>query len=205
MKILFHHDLCERFTWRMVMPLAILPYVLLLGCAKQQSDHMIYDAPKSQMAIDKKSALLVLYRNNLYGARFRQNFYLDGKLIGQIQHMSYFITHVKPGEHYLMQQLDERFDADTLKMNFEAGKAYFIKQYFYYGHGTRYGFTPVTFQDAMKDLESCEYRIYDSKNPGWDMPSDIYEKEKARYEKEVKELPSRYNDILKYRGYDRLQ
>ncbi len=56
---------------------------------------------------------------------------------------------------------------------------------------------------AINDSE-CEHGVYDAKNPGWDMSEEYFQNTKTEYEKDVKEHHSRYEDILKYRGYGKL-
>ena len=206
-RIFFIHSLLLRSVAKTLMLVLLTVPVILSACgAKMQSDHMLYQNPKPPILINKNQAVLVIVRTTPWGSGYLINFYIDGKFIGQTKGKSYFITSVAPGTRYLVADIWEG-NMDKVRINFDAGRVYFINQLLYYAYPkARIGFNPMTVEEAMKAINDseCEYRIYDVKNPGWDMSEEYFEKTKTEYEKDVKELPSRYEDILKYRGYGKL-
>jgi hypothetical protein len=167
---------------------------------------MLNKDPKPPISINKNQAVLVIVRTTSWGSGYLINFYIDGKFIGQTLGKSYFITTVAPGARYLVADIWEG-NMDKVRINFDAGRVYFINQLLYYAYPkARIGFNPMTVEEAMKAVNDseCGYRVYDVKKPGWDMSEEYFEKTKAEYEKDVKEFPSHYEDILKYRGYGKL-
>jgi len=207
-RILFIYGLLRRSIAKRVMLVLLTVPVILSACsAKMQSDHMLYQNPKPPIAINKNKAVLVIMRTTTWGLGYLINFYIDGKFIGQTKGKSYFITTVARGSRYLVANYYEGGPMDKVWINFEAGRVYFINQLLYpvYIYATL-GFHPMTMEEAMKAINDseCEHRVYDAKNPGWDMSEEYFRNTKTEYEKDVKEHHSRYEDIPKYRGYGKL-
>ena len=93
------------------------------------------------------------------------------------------------------------------RINFEAGRIYFLNQNIYPGFwNMRTGFSTMTKEDALKEINEsgCDYRVYNTKNPGPDMEVKDYNETKADFEREVKEDPNRHKDVLEYKGYNKL-
>jgi hypothetical protein len=148
--------------------------------------------------------VLVIVRTTSLGWAITIDNYIDGKMIGQTRGTSYFITEVNPGSHFVMAKAE---NVAAARINFEAGRVYFLDQSIYPGFWTmRTGYSTMTKEDALKQVNEsgCDYRVYDTKNPGPDMDAKDYNETKADFEKEVKEDPKRHKDILEYKGYNKL-
>jgi hypothetical protein len=59
----------------------------------------------------------------------------------------------------------------------------------------------MALEEAKREIQEAVYYVYDSRKPGKDMTEKDYKKEVARFDKENKEDPERYRDILNYKGY----
>lgn len=76
------------------------------------------------VATEKKSRIY-LYRNEIYGSRVPMTVTLDGKVSGQTSALTYFMWEVDPGIHEIASHAE---NVDTLKLNTEVGKTYFVWQ-----------------------------------------------------------------------------
>ncbi|HMK43369.1 MAG TPA: hypothetical protein VK445_04470 [Dissulfurispiraceae bacterium] len=182
---------------RMVLFGLIIALVLISGCV-----HMIIMETKPRLALQPNKALLVIVRPNVLYTGLVDN-YLDGKMIGQTQGKSYFVTDVTPGTHYVMAHADSWA---TARMTFEANKVYFMNQLTSAKLGFPFvwtAFSVLTIQDAMQQINEagCLYLVYDQKNPGKDIQPSKFEEMKADFEQEVKENSDRHSDTLGYKGY----
>lgn len=70
---------------------------------------------------------LYIFRNSSFGGALLKSIYLDGKFLGETGPNVYFYTEVKPGEHTV--STESEFSENHLKLNAEANKHYFIRQY----------------------------------------------------------------------------
>jgi hypothetical protein len=186
----------------MFLVLLAMP-VVLMSCVPGTA-HMIDQDMKPKIATKPGKAVLVIVRGTSYGWAQVIDNYLDGKMIGQTQGNSYFITDVTPGSHYVMGHAENNSSA---KIHFKAGRFYFLNQYLTPGFMTmRTGFAPMTAEEALKDIndEGCDYRVYNAQEPGEDMDPDDYQETKADFEKEAKDDPDRHKDMLEYKGYSKL-
>jgi len=176
--------------------IVILLPVFLIACGGPK--HMITMDAKPTIAPKAGNAVLVIARTTSMAFGVTIENFLDKKLIGQTKGKSYFITDVAPGQHYVMGHAE---NWSAAKVNFEAGKIYFLNQDIRMGVWmARTGFTPLSANDAAQQLNEggMEYRVYDSKNPGEDMPDKDFSDAKADYDKEVKE--GEHKDIESYKG-----
>ena len=160
--------------------------------------NMIAKDTKPPLTTKSKMAVLVIIRPTSSVVGYVINNYLDGKLIGQTQHKSYFITDVKPGKHYVIAQADNK---DTARINFERGRIYFLQQGIHPGWHATTRYSPMTLEDARREIQEAVYYVYDSGKPGKDMSEKDYKEEVANFEKENKADPARYKVILNYKGY----
>ena len=173
----------------------LLP-VLLISCGGPK--HMITMDTKPTIAPKAGNAVLVIARTTSMAFGVTIENYLDKKLIGQTKGKSYFITDIAPGQHYVMGHAE---NWSTAKINFEAGKIYFLNQDIRMGVWmARTGFTALAANEAAQQLNESgiEYRVYDTKNPGEDMSDKDFTDAKADYDKEVKE--GEHKDIENYKG-----
>jgi hypothetical protein len=165
--------------------------------------HMVKQDVKPPLAVKPGKAVLVIMRTaSFYGDSDIKN-YLDGKYIGGNKDNCYFTTDVKPGTHYLTADGGNK---DTVRMNFEAGRIYFLRQGVVPGvirSFTRY--MPMTLQDALHEAQAIDYTVYDTQHPGDDLSQKDYEAEKKDYQDEVKKDPSHRRDVAQYKGFNRVK
>ncbi len=177
--------------------LALLTLFLILD-ACITGTNMIAKDIKPPLITKSNMAALVIIQPDSFGGGYVVNNYLDGKQIGQTQYKSYFVTDVMPGKHYLTSEADNK---DTVRINFEPGRIYFLQQGIYPGWNANTRFSPMTPEEAKREIQEDVYYVYDSGKPGKDMSEKDHKKEVAAFEKENKEDPERYRDILNYKGY----
>jgi uncharacterized protein DUF2846 len=172
--------------------------LLLVLCSCAAGTHMVAKDPRPALTARSDRAVLVIVRTSIAYGGYGINNYLDGKLIGQTQGKSYFMTDVKPGTHYLMSRAD---NIDTARLKFEAGRIYFLQQGIYPGWDATARFSPMTPDDAKLEIQEASYLVYDRQKPGGDLPGKDYDKAKDDFDKENLEDPTQHKDILDYRGY----
>ncbi len=160
--------------------------------------NMIAKETKPPLVTKSNMALLVIIQPTSFGGGYVVNNYLDGKRIGQTQYKSYFMTDVKPGKHYLTSEADNK---DTARINFGPGRIYFLQQEIYPGWNANTRFSPMTLEEAKLEIQEAVYYVSDSGKPGKDMSEKDHKEEVSAFEKENKEDPERYRDILNYKGY----
>jgi hypothetical protein len=190
----------KRFFMKraVVFILAVLP-LILSACGL----HMIKQDVKPPLAVKPGKAVLVIMRTgSFYGDTDIKN-YLDGKYIGGDKDNCYFMTDVKPGVHYVTADGGNK---DTVRMNFEAGRIYFLRQGV--APGVFRSFTqyfPMTLQDALREAQAIDFMVHDTQNPGNDLSQKDYEAEKKDYDEEVKKDPSHRSDVAQYKGFNRVK
>jgi hypothetical protein len=194
----------QKSVMHKIMVLFMVLTPLVLTSCVIGTDRMIGQEVKPPIAPKADKAVLVIVRTTSMGFGVVIDNYIDGKMIGQTRGKSYFISNVKPGRHYLMAHAE---NIAVARLNFEAGRMYFFDQGIYPGFWkARTGLTPLAAKDALVQINEsgCDYRIYDTKNPGEDLSAKDYQEAKDDFEKEVKEDPARHKDTLEYRGVSRL-
>ncbi len=177
--------------------LVVLP--LILGACG--GIHMIRKDVKPPLVVKSNKAVLVIMRTTSYYGDTDIKNYLDGKYIGGTKESSYFMTEVKPGPHYVTADGGNK---DTVRMNFEAGRIYFLRQGVFPGpfrSMTRY--VPMALQDALHEAQVIYYNVYDTQHPGEDLSQKDYQAEKKDYDDEVKKDPSHRRDVAQYKGFNR--
>jgi hypothetical protein len=178
----------------------LLLSLLISGCAKF---NMVNKETKPTLLVKRSKAVLVIVRSTLFNSGDIISNYLDGKMIGQTQTRSYFITEVKPGMHYLTAKASNK---DTARIHFEAKKIYFLEQGVFPGYSsstTR--FSPLQLQDALAQINDAAYIVYETKDPSNDMTDKEFQDAKKDYEKEIKEDPASHYDVRQYKGLSRVQ
>jgi len=170
----------------------------LTACAGAK--YMIGKDQRPAIKSNPDKAVLAVVRTTSFGFGVVIDDYVDGKLVGQTRGKSSFITEVTPGTHYVMGKAE---NISTARMNFEAGKIYFLNQYITPGFWkARTGFAPMAYDDGLKEFnqEGCDYREYDSAHPGPDLEKSDYEEAKNDFEREVREKPDEHRDLTEYKG-----
>lgn len=198
------HDVVKTAFLRKVLLLVALTMpVLLMSCAAG-TVHMLDQDIKPKIAVKSDKAVLVVVRTTSYGWAIVIDNYIDRKMVGQTRGKSYFMTDVAPGTHYVMAKAE---NVAAARINFEAGRIYFLDQGIYMGIWTaRTGLSVMTAAEALKQIneEGCDYRVYNLQNPGEDLDPEDYQETRDDFEKEVKEDPTRHKDTLEYKGYSKL-
>ncbi len=130
----------------------------LTGCAatvpmapKEQSvAHKAFKAPSANMAG------IYVYRNNsAFGKALTKTISIDGVVIGESAPGVFFRREVKPGEHTVTTQAE--FGDNTLKLNAEAGKNYFVRQYMKWGTFKGSANVEVVSEEIGKqEVQQCE-------------------------------------------------
>jgi hypothetical protein len=83
------------------------------------------DAKAKSFAVRTNKSSIYLYRNESFGGAIALTVALDGKVAGQTGSKTYFVWEVDPGPHEV-SSISE--NTSTMKLNTDAGKAYFIWQ-----------------------------------------------------------------------------
>jgi hypothetical protein len=163
--------------------------------------HMVKQDIKPPLAVKPGKAVLVIMRTgSFYGDTDIKN-YLDGKYIGGTKDNCYFTTDVRTGPHYVTADGGNK---DTVRMNFEAGRIYFLRQGV--APGVFRSFTqyfPMTLQEALHEAQAIDYVVYDSR--GNDLSQKDYEQEKKDFDEEAKKDPSHRRDVAQYKGFNRMK
>jgi hypothetical protein len=165
--------------------------------------HMVKQDVKPPLAVKPGKAVLVIMRTgSFYGDSDIKN-YLDGKYIGGNKDNCYFLTDVKPGTHYLTADGGNK---DTVRMKFEAGRIYFLRQGV--APGVFRSFTqyfPMTLEDALHEAQAIDYMVYDTRHPENDLSKEDYENEKKDFDEQIKKDPSHRRDVVQYKGFNRVK
>jgi len=108
------------------------------------------------LAATSDLALLVIVRDSFFGGGIVFCNYLDAKFIGESMGKTYFITHVQPGEHYVVSATE---NTGVAHLNFQAGKHYFLRQGVTMGlwRARTSGFFPMTAEETKKAIRTCTY------------------------------------------------
>jgi hypothetical protein len=128
----------------------IVGSLFLFGCGGMWTMNTAEEKISPIAKSDK--AVLVIMRTTSFGYAAVLNNYLDGKIIGQTKGKCYFFTDVEPGEHTLIGKGE---NSRLHKINFEAGKVYYLQQAIYMGAWsarTEYDImTPETFEEQKPE------------------------------------------------------
>lgn len=171
-------------------------FFLFVSCA---TTHMnkIEKAPDLISQPDK--ATLVIIRDAWIGGAIVFWNYLDGKLIGETQGKTYFVTSVTPGPHYVVVATE---NTGVAHFDFKPGKTYFLGEGVTVGwwRARTSGFYPMTPEDAAEAMKNCSYLEYNPKSGQEDMDAQLYQQALDEYHTDVKQNPDAFRDILAYDG-----
>jgi hypothetical protein len=188
----------KRFLSKRSFVPSFVAMLFLLG-ACVAGTHMIAKDTKPALATKPDKAVLVIIRTTSFGWGSVVTNYLDGKLIGQTEGKSYFMTAVAPGTHYLIADAGNK---DTARMRFEAGRIYFLNQAVHPGyHNVTTHYAPMTLEEAKREITEATYYVYDTQKPGKDLSEKDLKEAKADFEKANKEDPAHHKDVSGYKGY----
>lgn len=186
---------------RTALRLAPILLALTSACA---ASHMIERPDKPPIVAQPGRATLLIIRPTSFGYTDTFDDFLDGKLIGQTRGRCYFAADVPLGLHYVLGQGE---NLAVARIDFQPGRLYALAQGVFPGvFKAHTGFWPMTAGDARREMadDSCDFRVYDVKHPGADMPAADYRAAVADYEIEVVQDPSRHADTAGYKGFERL-
>lgn len=178
------------------LTLAALVLASLAACAPK---HMIAQDSRPTVAPKPAVAQLVVIRDGSLCFFLTVDEYLDGKLMGQTHGKSYFVTEVPAGTHYVSARGNS---TDTVRMNFEPGRVYFLGVGMYPG-----GFIDLYTMPAERALAdmaspSLTYRIF-NKQSNVTLPDADYKAEIDALERAIKNNPEKYKEMLQYKGVDK--
>lgn len=110
--------------------LAVAAAALLTGCASVNMASKEDSAKAKQFAApaDEKNAGLYVYRNSFVGKALKKDIWVDGKCLGESAPDVFFYTPVEGGKS-LTISTESEFSPNDLKLNVDAGKNYFVRQY----------------------------------------------------------------------------
>lgn len=174
---------------------ALFCLVMINGCATQ----MIKSDQPPSLVSQPNSSLLVIMRETAFGGAVVFQNYLDGKFIGETNGLSYFVTNVSPGRHYLMSKAE---NIGVAQLNFEPGKKYFLGQGVTIGwwKARTTGFYPIKTEQREKALQDCTYLQLDGSKKYPDLTQEEYQGAIKEYEEDIKLNPEGYRSLIEYKG-----
>ena len=98
---------------------------LVSGCASVPMTPPEADASAKRFQPRPGMANIYLYRNETFGAAVTMSVSLDGRIMGRTGPKTYFLWEVPPGRHEIQSHTE---NLETLAVNAEAGKSYYIWQ-----------------------------------------------------------------------------
>ena len=109
--------------------LLALVSVLFTGCAfvKMEDDDITTKAKKFAPPSAGNAGLYV-YRDSFVGKSLKKDILVDGKCLGESASDVFFRTEVSGGKEHQISTESE-FSPNTLKLIFDVGKNYFVRQY----------------------------------------------------------------------------
>lgn len=105
--------------------IALLLVSIVSGCASVPMASIDEDVKAKSFTIPADKSSIYVYRNESFGGAIPIAVSLDGKVAGQTGPKTYFMWEVEPGSHEV-GSISE--NTSTLKLNTEAGKAYYVWQ-----------------------------------------------------------------------------
>ena len=96
----------------------------------------------------------------------------------------------------------------TARMNFEAGRIYFLQQSIFSAvWATMTGFSVYTYEEAMDQINErgSKFLVFDSGGSDVYLSEKDFQKAKNDFEQEVREDPERHKDTLEYKGYNKMK
>lgn len=113
---------------RALLVAVILSVSLASGCATVPMASLEQDAAAKKFAppaADK--AGLYIFRNSFVGQALKKTVSLDGLVLGETANKTFFYKEISPGPHTI--STESEFSDNTLTIEAEGGRNYFIEQY----------------------------------------------------------------------------
>jgi len=114
-----------KMSNRWFLAVALLFAALMSGCASVPMASVDDDAKAKSFAVRADKSSIYVYRNESLGGAIPMTVALNGKVAGQSAMLTYFLFEVDPGSHEVSSIAE---NTSTLKLNTEAGKAYYVWQ-----------------------------------------------------------------------------
>lgn len=168
---------------------------MINGCATQ----MIKSDQPPTLTSKPDSSVLVIMRETAFGGAIVFKNYLDGKFIGETNGLSYFVTNVSPGQHYLMSKAE---NIGVAQLNLEPGKKYFLGQGVTIGwwKARTTGYYPIKSEQIDKALKDCTYLQLDGSKTYQDLTQEEYQSAIEEYQEDIKGNPEGYRSLIEYKG-----
>lgn len=109
---------------------------LLTACASVPMASKEADAKAKRFAPAEDKVGIYLYRNDNLGAPFDMTVVIDGRVVGKTGPRTYFYWELPPGRHEVTSLTE---NTDTVVIDTETGKNYFVWQEFKIGMGLSKG------------------------------------------------------------------
>lgn len=169
---------------------------LFAGCS---TTHMTKTDKEPDLITETNKATLIIFRDTYFGGAIVFWNYLDDKLIGETTGKTYFVTSVTPGPHYVVVATE---NTGVAYFDFKPGKTYFLGEGVVMGlwRARTSGFYPMTPEGAKMAMLNCSYMKYDPETGGEKMDPILYKQAIDEYQRDVKENPDAFKDILEYDG-----
>lgn len=107
----------------------VLISALFTGCASVKMEGAEATAKAKLFALPAAgNAGLYVYRDSLIGGALKKDILVDGRCFGESANNVFFRTEVSGDKEHEISTESE-FSPNTLKLMFEAGKNYFVRQY----------------------------------------------------------------------------
>jgi hypothetical protein len=177
----------------LIRPIAVILVALALGCAAPR--YMLNQAERPATIAPKPGlARLVVIRSGSLCFFITVDEFLDARMIGQTRGKSFFVADVEPGVRYVTAR---GTDTDTVGLNFEAGRVYFLELHMYPGGFVR--LAPMEAEKALAATGRITYRTYKGEGP--DMTAEAFRKTVGKFERKIHARPDKYKDITEYNGW----
>ena len=108
-----------------LVSLSALALALLAGCASVPMAPQDDDVRAKSFTVRSGKANIYLYRNETFGGVVPMTVSFDGKVAGQTGPQTFFLWEADPGPHEISSMAE---DVSTIRINAEAGRAYFSWQ-----------------------------------------------------------------------------
>lgn len=128
--------------------LIVLMSALFTGCASVKMESREASAKSKEFSQPSEGhSGLYVYRDSFIGKAVTRNVWLDGKCLGESGPDVFFHTEVAGGQEHVIAT-DSEFSPNELKVMFEKGKNYFVRQYMQFG-----AFTGRTYVELIPEAE----------------------------------------------------
>lgn len=114
---------------KITLSLAASAVLILSGCASVNMTSKTESTKAKEFAVPSAgNAGLYVYRDSFVGKALKKDIWVDGKCLGETAPDVFFYTEVEGGKTHKLDTESE-FSPNTLELNTEANKNYFVRQY----------------------------------------------------------------------------